>query len=186
MTNPSNTPKVGQGVDAAGNPVVDPTLNVRELVVAAIQRQDDLRAELRLYFDTRIDDLSALGEERYSAIQREFGNIEQRRIEHKGDTKIAVDAAFTAAKEAVKEQAAASDRAISKSEGTVGGQIKAVEGTVDDLKDRIGKLETQQQTKADTRVDGRANIGMIVGILGSIFGFLSLIAAVTFAALKAG
>jgi len=33
----------GPGVDAQGRPVVDPTQNVRELVVAAIERQDDLR-----------------------------------------------------------------------------------------------------------------------------------------------
>ena len=33
----------GLGVDAGGGPVVDPTENVRELVEAAIKRQDDLR-----------------------------------------------------------------------------------------------------------------------------------------------
>jgi hypothetical protein len=33
----------GPGVDAAGNPVIDPTKNVLDLVRAAIQRQDDLR-----------------------------------------------------------------------------------------------------------------------------------------------
>jgi CHAT domain-containing protein len=33
----------GLGVDAAGDPVVDPTQNVLNLVTAAIQRQDDLR-----------------------------------------------------------------------------------------------------------------------------------------------
>jgi hypothetical protein len=35
---------VGLGVDAQGGPVVDPTQNVLDLVAAAIQRQDDLRA----------------------------------------------------------------------------------------------------------------------------------------------
>lgn len=33
----------GLGVDSQGHPVIDPTQNVRELVEAAIQRQDDLR-----------------------------------------------------------------------------------------------------------------------------------------------
>lgn len=33
----------GPGVDASGNPVVDPTQNVLQLVEAAIKRQDDLR-----------------------------------------------------------------------------------------------------------------------------------------------
>lgn len=34
----------GPAVDRSGNPVVDPTANVLQLVEAAIQRQDDLRA----------------------------------------------------------------------------------------------------------------------------------------------
>ena len=33
----------GLGVDYQGNPVVDPTKNVLDLVAAAIKRQDDLR-----------------------------------------------------------------------------------------------------------------------------------------------
>jgi hypothetical protein len=36
--------EAGIGVDAFGHPVVDPTKNVLDLVSAAIQRQDDLRA----------------------------------------------------------------------------------------------------------------------------------------------
>lgn len=155
----------------------DPTLNVRENLADAIERQDDLREGLRREIDTRINGIVALSAERHAAIQREIENIEKRRLEHKDDTKIGVDAAFTAAKEAVKEQAAASDKAIQKSEGTVSGQIKAVEGTVDDLKDRIGKLETQQQTKTETREDSRAGTGMIVAIVALAFTFLLLLIA---------
>jgi hypothetical protein len=155
----------------------DPTLNVRENLADAVERQDDLRRELQRYFDTRVEGMVKLSEDRVEAVHREFENIERRRIEHKNDTKIAVDAAFTAAKEAVKEQAAASDKAISKSEGTVSGQIKAVEGTVDDLKDRIGKLETQQQTKSETRVDSRASTGVIVAVVAAVFTFLLILIA---------
>lgn len=191
----ADEPKPGEGVDARGGPVVDPTKNVLDLVAAAMERQDDLRGAagslfralidgLQRYIDTRIDGHIRLSTERAVVVQREFDNIERRRIEHKNDTKIAVDAAFTAAKEAVKEQAAASDKAIQKSESTVSGQIKAVEGTVDDLKDRIGKLETQQQTKMETRVESRSNTGMIVGILGSIFGFLMIVVVVVVAILR--
>jgi chromosome segregation ATPase len=166
-------PNSGEGVGKTASPVIDPTKNVLDLVTAAIERQDDLRAgEAKLY------------DERHENVQREFDNIERRRTEHKSDTKVAVDAAFTAAKEAVREQAAASDKAISKSEATVSGQIKAVEGTVDDLKDRIGKLETQQQTKIETRSDSRSNVGMIVGILGAVFGFLMFVAVVAIAMLR--
>lgn len=44
MKEPRSTPhSPGLGVDAQGQPVVDPTQNVLDLVSAAIQRQDDLR-----------------------------------------------------------------------------------------------------------------------------------------------
>lgn len=168
MTSPADTPKVGQGVDAAGNPVVDPTLNVRELVVAAIQRQDDLRGALldglEKYIDTRINGSIALSEERHLATRRELENIERRRIEHKEDTKEGLDTAMRAASEAV-----------AKSEKAAGDQLRSVEGTVDDLKDRVRTLETQQQTKIETRSDSRSSVGMVVGIIGSIFGFISII-----------
>lgn len=42
MTGPK--PRTGLGVDSTGGPVIDPTQNVLDLVKAAIQRQDDLRA----------------------------------------------------------------------------------------------------------------------------------------------
>lgn len=57
--------KPGVGVDYSGRDVVDPTKNVLDLVAAAIQRQDDLRAaETR-----RIDDLAKLRVEYESIIQ---------------------------------------------------------------------------------------------------------------------
>jgi len=179
-------PNPGLGVDAAGIPVIDPTENVKALSEAANKRQDDLRDWLQKYIDTKIDGHIRLSYDRYEGIKREFDNIERRRIEHKADTTRAVDAAFSAAKEAVKEQAAASDKAISKSEGTVSGQIKAVEGTVDDLKDRIGKIETMQQTKSDVRDDSRSNVGMIVGIIGICFAFLSLLITIAVFAMRVG
>jgi hypothetical protein len=54
----------GIGVDAHGNPVIDPTKNVLDLVEAAIRRQDDLRVlearwlrreiEIRAQYDQRL------------------------------------------------------------------------------------------------------------------------------------
>ena len=54
----------GPGVDQYGQPVVDPTKNVLDLVSAAIERQDDLRtlesqhlrelADLRAHYDARL------------------------------------------------------------------------------------------------------------------------------------
>lgn len=165
----------GLAVDAAGNPVVDPTKNVLDLVAAAIARQDDLRAWLEKVVDAKIEGRSALSNERYQSVLREFESIERRRIENKSDTKSALDAALAAAKEAVKEQALASDKAISKSESAVTDQIKAVVATVDDLKARTVVMETQKTTTVENRGESRSNIGMVVGIIGVAFGLLSFI-----------
>lgn len=191
----ADAPRPGEGVDHFGGPVIDPTKNVLDLVAAAIVRQDDLRGEngklfqslldgLKHYIDATVSGRVALTDARFQAVSKELEAGERRRIEHKADTQKAVDAAFSAAKEMLTAQTAASDKAISKSESTVSGQIKAVEGTVDDLKDRIGKLETQQQAKLDTRTDTRLNIGMVVGIAGFALAFVMGLVAIL-AALKA-
>jgi hypothetical protein len=46
----------GPGVDAYGQPVIDPTQNVLDLVQAAITRQDDLR-EMQASYTTRIGEM---------------------------------------------------------------------------------------------------------------------------------
>lgn len=46
----------GQGADAQGNPVIDPTKNVLDLVESAIKRQDDLRDAA----DRHVREISAL------------------------------------------------------------------------------------------------------------------------------
>lgn len=183
---PSPGASSGPAIDRTGTPVIDPTANVLDKVDDAKERLDDLRLAsnelskavidgLEKYIDTRIEGFEKLSDARHKNIQHEFDNIESRRIEHKNDTKSAVDTAFASAKEAVKEQAGSAKEAISKSESTVGGQIKAVEGTVDDLKERIGKLETRREAINERQVDNRSNIGMIVGVVGGIIGVLMFI-----------
>lgn len=177
-------PIPGEGVDKHGNPVVDPTRNVLDLVKAAIQRQDDLREEQDRRIEARIAGFEKLSDSRHIATSQELQAVERRRLEHKEDTKSGVDAAFSAAKEAVKEQAASSDKAITKSEVAVNGQITGVQANVDDLKTRIGRLETILQTKTDVREDSRSSIGTIVGISGALFGLVGVISAIAIAAIN--
>src|SRR5688572_6413972 len=94
-------PASGEGVDSDGKPVVDPTKNVLDLVKAAMQRQDDLRREQDARIETRISGFERLSDSRHVATKGELEAVERRRLEHKADTKSAVDAAFSAAKEAV-------------------------------------------------------------------------------------
>lgn len=163
----------------------DPTSNVRELVEAAILRIDNLREARSQLFDKALSDLEALTSARFESVAREFALIESRRIEQKVDTKTAVDAALSAAEKAVKEQQAASEKSILKSETAAAEQSKqqnatftaALKGVTDgfsDLKERVGKFETQSQARADGRTDSRLNMGSVVGVIMAVFAFVSL------------
>jgi hypothetical protein len=142
----------GLATDSHGNPVVDPTRNVLDLVAAAIRRQDDLRARDVSSMNDKIAALEKLVMARFGSIERELALIEDRRVEQKVDTKVAVDAALSAAEKAVKEQTVASEKSIIKSETSAAEQSKqqnatftaALKGVTDilaDLKERVGKIE---------------------------------------------
>src|SRR5688572_24104498 len=104
--NEKDTPPAGS---PGWRPVPDPTT----LTTEALQREikglgDLLRSELR----GERDAIRVMIEN----IHARFDIIEAQRVEQKADTQKAVDAALQAQKEAVREQTAASDKAITKSE----------------------------------------------------------------------
>lgn len=134
----------------------------------------------------KIDCIEELADERYVSTQKQLDGVELRRAEYKADTKSAVEAAFAAARDAVREQALASDKAISKSESAFTSQVTAVEGTVSDLKDRIAKLETRAAANTETRVDNRASLSSVVGVAGAIIAFIAVLATIILANLHTG
>lgn len=133
----------GMGVDREGEPVIDPTKNVLDLVAAAIQRQDDLRdgqKELLLAYIVHVKELSAL----------EFRLTERIRVEQKKDTKDAVDAALTAAKDAFREQATSFSAAVDKSEKATTYSIEQLgskfEAAFEGLRRELGDVKERAAT----------------------------------------
>lgn len=158
-------------------PTPDPTVLTTDALRREIKASTDLtNAKLEALGDrlnTKIDGNAALSEERHNFTRRELEAGEQRRLEHKEDTRSTVDTAFQNA-----------GAAITESKATASDKIKSVESTVSDLKDRVLRFETQLQTKNEGRGDSRSNIGMIVGILGTVFAFLMLAAVIIIAAMR--
>jgi len=119
-----------------------------------------------------INQLNSLQREKFNTVETRLETGEKYRIEQKKDTKDAVDAALAAAKEAVKEQTSASERAIAKSETNTTKQIdqigvlistqnKAVDEKINDIKERLDRGEGHSTGVAD-------GWGLLVGIVMAI------------------
>lgn len=185
---------------AESRPVPDPTaltteqtnraiLQLREIIEARLDGGDRVVAVILARLDAlpalmkdEIAHLRTLHEEKFRSIEIQFRERDTRTEQSSKDSKVAVDAALQAAKEAVGKQQEASDRAIAKSETSTTKQIDEigkriadiVKGTDDkiaDLKDRLTTIEgkaTGGDKSAGTLFSVIAAGASVVAILGMI------------------
>jgi len=124
-----------------------------------------------------ISQLQSLHEERFKSIATQFLERDVRTEQTSKDSKVAVDAALQAAKEAVDQQNKSNALAIAKSETTFTKQIdqigalistlqKGLDDKIDDLKSRVQSLESTKKGSSDT-------LGFIIGALGMIVAVIS-------------
>jgi tetrahydromethanopterin S-methyltransferase subunit G len=117
--------------------------------------------------------------EKFRSVERQFELVERQRAEQKVDTKQAVDAALTAQKEAVKEQTTASERAIAKSETATAKQIDqmtitnatAINGvisTLNDIKERVTKVEAEKQGGGNAISSRRAETAQLIALFALV------------------
>lgn len=138
--------------------------------------------------DEKIHSLREIQEEKFSSVQTQFKERDTRSEQTSKDSKVAVDAALQAAKEAVGEQNKSSALAIAKSETSTVKQIdqlgvliqttsKALDDKIADIKDRLTRIEgkgegvdksmvTQQAATNSTAYIVFAALGLLVGIAG--------------------
>lgn len=172
-----------------GLPVFDPTERTmqqllrdvaasREIIEAKIEgfhsgidirfKDRDRAIELLQHATNKIPELIAeqvfhlrvLHEEKFSSIATQFLERDTRTEQTSRDSKVAVDAALQAAKEAVGEQNKSNAQAISKSEASFTKQIdqigqavstmgKTIDDKIDDVKSRIQAIESQRKGQGD-------------------------------------
>ena len=127
----------------------------------------------------RIDTLRVLHEEKFNSIQVQFIERDTRTEQTSRDSKVAVDAALQAAKEAVGEQNKSSALAIAKSEASTTKQIDQqgllIASSTQGLDDKINDVKERL-----TRIEGGANgghqvWGYVFGVAGSLVGLIALL-----------
>lgn len=121
--------------------------------------------------------------EKFSSVERQFAERDVRTEQTSRDSKVAVDAALQAAKEAVGEQNKSSALAIAKSDAATTKQIDqlgtliqstigGINAQIGDLKERLTRFEGEGRGKDRTVDQTRMNSTSYVGIAGLVLGSL--------------
>jgi hypothetical protein len=124
--------------------------------------------------EAQVRQLQSLHEEKFNSVKIQFAERDTRTEQTSRDSKVAVDAALQAAKEAVGEQNKSSAMAIAKSEASTTKQIDQIQvlinTTAAGANDKIDDLKTRL-----TAIEGRTK-GMGDG-WGYLIGFVAIILA---------
>jgi len=195
----------GVAVDAQGGAVIDPTKNVLDLVLAAVERQDDLR-KAEQHFQTsmhevlvrsRDHDLEAIRRE--SALRNDFQSELRKAETARLDAIRAVDvAAVQQAAQVSATQAATLAQQVATSAETLRTQVAAsaqaatvslaaaLEPIIRDIAD-LRRAQYEAQGKSAQTVETRTNTGQAAYLVfgaGSVLLTLALIAVGIYAAVK--
>jgi Fe2+ transport system protein B len=176
--------------DGTLRPVPDPTVLttqqlwrevaiVRELIETRLDGMDKAIELLQKttdkqpnFIESQIMQLQRLHEEKFRSVAIQFVERDTRTEQTSRDSKVAVDAALQAAKEAVGEQNKSSAMAIAKSEAATTKQIDQIgviiqtntagfNDKIDDIKSRLTIIEG--------KATGAGNLwGIIVGVAGLV------------------
>lgn len=160
--------------------------SLREIINARLDGMDKILGLLQSGMDNRqqaitaeVTHLRTLHEEKFHSISIQFSERDTRTEQTSKDSKVAVDAALQAAKEAVGEQNKSSALAIAKSENSTTKQIDQIginiQSTTENLNDKIDDVKARLLTidglttgSKDHREDGRANIAIGVSLLMAV------------------
>jgi hypothetical protein len=134
------------------------------------------------YVEDSVGRLKDLHQEKFRSIETQFTERDTRTEQTSRDSKVAVDAALQAAKEAVGEQNKSSALAIAKSEAATTKQIdsintliqsgnQALNDKIDDMKERITAFEGRSKGIGD-------GWGYMVGAFGLLLTLVSIVSVI--------
>jgi hypothetical protein len=172
----------GPAVDAGGQPVVDPTKNVLQLVEAAVARLNDLRtveaahlAEVLALRDQHYRELREAEAKRIDAIRTVDVNAVQRAAEVAATQAATLAAQVAASAEAMRTQVSAAATAAAASQAAA---LAPIQAAIDELRRALYETQGQKAQVVERQAAG-ANTGLWVTV--AISAVSLLIAAVMIA-----
>jgi hypothetical protein len=127
----------------------------------------------REFILARLSNVAEVSDERFAAIATQFGERDTRTEQAAQESRISLDAALAAAKEAVSEQNKANALAIGKSEDATKERLDALgllmtsgveelRRQLSEVKSRIDRGEAGGEAKQHARTEERLNVGQVL------------------------
>ncbi len=165
-------------------PIPDPTIlttqqllrelaSLREVLTTRMDGYDKAISLLQAYADRQpsIAEVVAETKEKFTGVQMQLHERDIRFDRAANDTKVAVDAAFAAAKEAVAKSEANVTKQIDALGMLLQANAKATDEKIDDLKTRIAAIEGRGQAYSS----GFGFIATGIGILAAVAGAVAAV-----------
>lgn len=177
-------------------PIPDPTvLTTQQLEKGLSSERDYVDGQIALLserlrgVDDSVSNLKQLIDERFRSVAVQFVERDIRSERENRDNKVAVEAAFAAAKEAASEQNKSSALAIDKSEKataeTLAKQADLFKSTTDalllqitDLKERVARSEAVKIGSTETKGSISALVGLGISVLFLVIGLISFLGSI--------
>ena len=174
----------------------DPTVLTTEQLLREINGLQELLETKLEVLDIKMTGHFLIDGQRFTKIDEEFTAIETQRVEQKRDTQDALAFALTSQKEAVGKQDEANQKAISKSEAATAETLAklaelfktttdGLSGKIDDVKERVSRMESAKQGATEVREESHANINAVTAVIGAVLAAIVLALGI-YAAVHAG
>lgn len=136
--------------------------------------------------DEKISSLQKVHDEKFESIEKQFKERDTRTEQTSKDSKVAVDAALQAQKEAAGAQNESNAASITKSEAAFTKQIdqmglliqnitKAFDDKIDDLKERLSRAEGSGEGINSANTTHRAISGQMIAFVSVLLGLAGLV-----------
>jgi len=149
----------------------DPTVLTTEALHREVEQMHRELAALRELLEVKMA-------ERNRAVDQLFALVEDRRVEQKQDVGRNVDAALAAAKEAVAKTETSTAKQLEQLQETFATALRAVTSAVDELKDRVGAVESSIVGLAQNKLGGKETLSGVYALVAFLAAVLVIGGAV--------